>query len=85
MKQELLRHRLAYIILGLGLVSFVAGFLLAWPNVVLQRLEVVILGGFYFFWGVVVHRTTGTISVRVVLEYFFVSVLACSLLLLLTM
>ncbi len=82
---ELTKHRLAYLVLGIVLGLFIVGFTFAWPNILMQRALVLFLGAFYFFWGVVVHRKSGVISVKLVLEYFFVSVLASSLLLLLTL
>jgi hypothetical protein len=81
---ELKKHPKDYAILLAVLIIFVAGFTLAWPNVLLQRVFVVFLGVCYFFWGVLHHHRSGMISTRVVLEYFFVSVLACCLLFLLT-
>lgn len=67
------------------LAAFIAGFILAWPNVLLQRSLIFFLGAAYFCWGVIHHHKSGLISVKVVLEYFFVSLLACSLLFELTL
>lgn len=81
---ELKKHPKDYTILLIILAVFVAGFTLAWPNLLLQRTFVVFLGAGYFFWGVLHHHKSGMISTKVVLEYFFVSLLACCLLFLLT-
>lgn len=85
MNTKLRKYRTAYGFLFTVLILFIIGFTAAWPNILLQRALVIMLGCFYFFWGVLHHHKSNVISVKVVLEYFFVSVLACSLLLLLTL
>jgi len=85
MIREIRKHVRAYLVLFTLLATFIVGFILAWPNVMLQRSFVLFLGAAYFSWGVVHHHKSGVISVKVVLEYFFVSLLACSLLFVLTL
>ncbi len=85
MTKDLHRHSRSYFVLFILLALFLVGFVMAWPNVLLQRSLVFFLGATYFCWGVIHHHKSGVISVKVVLEYFFVSLLACSLLFVLTL
>jgi hypothetical protein len=80
---EIKTHKLAYMALVIALISFVITFLHVWPDRTQQKLVALAMGVFYFFWGVIVHKRHNHISPRVVGEYFAVSVLAVSLLLLL--
>jgi hypothetical protein len=83
MIKEINSHKLAYSVLTLALFSFVLFFLQAWPDRNLQKMAVIGMGVFYFFWGVIVHVKSEHINSRIVFEYLAVSVLAVSLLLLL--
>lgn len=84
MKNELLRHKLAYAVLLTGILIFVVLFLAAWPDRWLQRLVILGLTFYYFAWGVLTHFKTQTITKSVVWEYGMVSLLAGVLLLLIT-
>lgn len=85
MKDELLRHKIAYLILILGITVFVFMFLGAWPNRWQQRLVVLGISSFYFFWGLLTHFKTQTITKNVAWEYGMVAVMAGVLLLLITL
>jgi len=49
MKQEFLKHKLAYIILVLFLFLIAFLFLAAWPDIVYQRYLILMASTFYFF------------------------------------
>lgn len=83
MIKEVKTHKLAYFVLTLALFSFVISFLHAWPDRFQQRVVTIVMGIFYFIWGVVVHKKYNHINSKVILEYLAVSVLAVLLLLLL--
>lgn len=83
MIQEIKNHKIAYSVLALALLCFVVAYLQVWPDKQLQKVVVLCLGVFYFFWGVIVHKRMSHIHPRIVLEYLAISILAVLLLLLL--
>jgi len=85
MRQELLSHKLSYsaLIIFLAIISFL--FLAAWPDIHYQRYLVLLLSTFYFFWGILVHLKRKELNSKIVLEYLGVSLLAGSLLFLVTL
>lgn len=85
MKRELLNHKLSYsaLILFLSLAGFL--FFAAWPDRSYQRYLIVFLSVFYLFWGVVVHLKRKELSSQIFLEYLGASVLAGSILYLITL
>lgn len=85
MKHELMHHKVAYLILCLGLSALILTFLAVWPDRILQRGVIVALAGFYFLWGCVTHLHTTTLTRRVVYEYASMSLLAGTLLMLITL
>ncbi len=84
MLQELKKHKIAYTILVVGLLTGVTLFLGTWPNVLYQRIVILSLGIFYFCWGVATHVKTSFVTRQVILEYLGVSVLGMVVLGLLT-
>ena len=84
MLKELNKHKLAYLILIVGLVLGIALFLGAWPNRQLQRIVAIIISAFYLLWGILTHFKTKNITKKVVLEYLAVGILAGLLLFLVT-
>lgn len=84
MRSEFIRHRLAYIVLMVGIAIFVVLFLGAWPNRWIQRIVVLAMSLFYFIWGLLTHFKTKTITREVIFEYGAVSFLAALLLTLIT-
>ncbi len=84
MKKELLSHKLSYsaLLLFLAICSFL--FLAVWPDVEYQRYIVLLISAFYFLWGVVIHIKRKELSKKIVLEYFGISFLAGSVLMLIT-
>jgi len=84
MQREFLNHKLAYLVLFIGLAVLTALFLGVWPNRVLQRLVILSLSLFYITWGVLTHLHADTISRRVIYEYVGVGTLAGMLLFLVT-
>jgi chromate transport protein ChrA len=85
MKHELLTHRLAYTILFLGLVIYTFLFLATWPNQVIQRIVILLMGLFYVVWGVSTHLHVKMISRRLILEYVGIALLSSIFLFLLTL
>jgi hypothetical protein len=85
MQYELLRHKLAYFSLILGLVGMTILFLAVWPNLALQRGVVVLMSVYYFSWGIITHVKTDHITRKVLYEYAGISILAGLLLLLITL
>ncbi len=83
MIQEIKTHKLAYTVLIVALLSFVITFLHAWPDRSQQKMVVITMSTFYFFWGIMVHKASNHINAKVVFEYLAVSILSASLLLLL--
>lgn len=80
MTKDIRKHPVDYLFL-LGIFGvFLVSYFTAWPNQAVQRLLGVCLGAGYFFWGIVHHRATHTLSKRIVLEYFFIGLLATSVL-----
>lgn len=84
MRNELLSHKKAYVLLILGLLALTVAFLAAWPNRPAQRVVVAVIGLFYFLWGSMTHLHTALLTRRVLYEYASVAILATALLLLLT-
>jgi len=80
MTKDIRKHPVDYVFLVGILGIFLASYYSAWPNHVTQQLLGVCLGVGYVLWGIVHHRATRTLSKRIVLEYFFIGLLATSLL-----
>ncbi|HYD35411.1 MAG TPA: hypothetical protein VD999_05060 [Vitreimonas sp.] len=85
MKNELLRHRLAYLILVTGLGGLTLLYLSVWPNLAYQRLVILALCLFYFAWGVSTHLKTDRYTNRVAYEYLGMSALGGMVLFLVTL
>ena len=83
MINEVKTHKLAYSILITAMITFIMLFLHFWPDRIYQRFIAILMGIFYFIWGITVHNKHKHINRQVILEYFAISVLAVSLLLLL--
>jgi len=84
MKNEFLHHKLAYLLLVIGLVALSLAFIGVWPNRMYQRIVAVVIGLFYFGWGLVTHVHTLQLTKRVLYEYAAMAILATLLLLLVT-
>jgi hypothetical protein len=82
--RELMKHKLAYTILVVGLVALVWLFIWAGQRLAVQRVVIMTLGIFYAAWGIVTHVSSKKVNTSLVLEYIVVSVLAVVSLLLLT-
>ncbi len=83
MIQEIKKHKLAYFVLAVALVVFVVTFMHLWPDRAQQKIVVITMSTFYFFWGILVHKISRHINAKVIFEYLAVSILSASLLLLL--
>jgi len=83
MIKELRKHWIEYLVLLL--IVLVHGFLFIrfWPNKTAQQITAASLGAVYFLWGIIHHVLSGTMHRKVVLEYFFVSIFATSVLMML--
>jgi hypothetical protein len=84
MPKLLKKHRLAYLILFLALVSFAFSFYHFWPNKITQRYLAIGIGIFYLFWGLITHVKSTKITSEIVFEYLAISMLAVLLLILIT-
>jgi hypothetical protein len=85
MKNQVVKHKFAYIFLLIGLSLFLIIFLGAWPNKVMQRFAVLGVMAFYTLWGVITHIHTETITKRVALEYVTAALFGGTLLLVITL
>ena len=80
MTKELRRHPADYMFLAGILVLFIVGYFSAGKYLAAQQAMAVSLGIAYFIWGVVHHKNMKMLTTRVMLEYFFVGLLATTLL-----
>ena len=85
MFKELRKHPADYLMLVSVLAVFFFGFFAVWPNVLLQQSFALAIALAYFLWGIMHHRNEKSLTARIVLEYFFVSLFAGSVLFLLTL
>ena len=83
-KTELLNHPIAYSVLVVGLLSFIASFFIVWPDRNLERMVIIAFSAFYFIWGVLTHRSKQQVIKSLISEYAFVSTLGAFILLMLT-
>ncbi len=83
--EEFNQHRVAYVVLVLGLIMLTLVFVGVWPSHVWQRVVVLMMSFFYFSWGVITHVKTRSITRQVVLEYLGISLLTGLSLLLITL
>lgn len=84
MFRELKKHKFAYTILVMALLTGIAFFMGVWPNVMYQRIVIVCMSVFYFIWGINTHLKTAYLTKQVAFEYFGVSFLGMCILLLIT-
>lgn len=84
LRLEVTRHKYAYAVLLSEVGLFILLFLAAWPNLVLQRLLILFMVGFYVVWGSITHLKADHFNDRIFLEYMGVAALAGILLLLIT-
>ncbi len=84
MLKELRNHKLAYLVLLVGLTLGIILFLGSWPDRRLQRLVSIGIAFFYILWGIFTHLQDDHITKKVVLEYLGVGTLAGLLLVLIT-
>lgn len=75
MRAEFWHHKLAYLILLIGIVAFIYYFFAVWPNRVQQRLASGLFVSFYFVWGLLSHVKSRRLTAKVALEYFAASLL----------
>jgi hypothetical protein len=83
-KTELINHPIAYSILVVGLLTFVAAFFIVWPDRNLERAVIISYAVFYFLWGVFTHKSKQQVIGSLTAEYAFVSILGALILLMLT-
>jgi hypothetical protein len=85
MKPEFSKHKLAYVVLVVGLVALTVAFMAVWPNRMSERGLILAISLFYFLWGVITHVKSEHISRRIVFEYASIALLASVALLLITL
>ena len=83
MIREFQKHLAQYLALLFLLAIHLASFLAFWPNKTAQQIMAVSLGLTYFLWGYIHHLLTRSLHRRVMLEYFFVSIFASAVLIML--
>jgi len=84
LKLEFGQHKLSYLVLLIELILFIAFFMASWPNRFLQRLLILLIMIFYVLWGCVTHYKSEHLTKRIFWEYLGVSLLAGSILYLVT-
>jgi hypothetical protein len=84
MKRELMKSKFSYLSLIIFLVLASFMFLVVWPDVHYQRYLILLISVFYFFWGLIFHLKTDQFSKKIILEYLAISILAGSMLFLIT-
>ena len=84
MRNELLKHRLGYLVLIIGLISLGILFFAVWPNHGWQRVIALLVTLLYFIWGVVTHYKTKLLNRRIIMEYLGAAILAGLALMLIT-
>lgn len=82
--QELKKYALDYFLLTIILVAFITAFFAVWPNTSWERALITLLTVTYFVWGIAHQYHAKKLHTKIVLEYFFASALAGTLLLFLT-
>ncbi|MFZ5437908.1 MAG: hypothetical protein ACOZAK_02550 [Patescibacteria group bacterium] len=85
MHREILKHKLAYGLLLVALLSFSLGFFAVWPNRTYQRSLIIGFSFFYFIWGLLTHVKSRRLNQQVFMEYLAVSLLIGVLLFLVTL
>lgn len=83
MLKELRKHPFQYLALSLLVAVHAYTFVYFWPNKQAQEVIAASLGGTYFLWGMIHHALGKSLHRRVVLEYFFVSIFASAVLIML--
>lgn len=81
--KELRKHWIEYLVLVIVVLLHAFLFTRFWPNKTAQQITAASLAGVYFLWGIIHHLLSGTMHRRIVLEYFFVSIFAASVLMML--
>lgn len=76
MLKEFSLHRVAYLILILGLSSFLMVFTWVWPDKGTTQMLIFSLMFFYVVWGILVHTKSNHVTKKIVLEYIAVAALA---------
>jgi len=84
MRSEIFKHKLAYGLLLVAILTFTLGFFAVWPNRIHQRILIVIFSVFYFLWGVMTHVKSRKFTNKVLSEYLATSLLVGVLLFLIT-
>lgn len=80
MTKELSKHSADYMFLAGILTLFIVGYFSAGKYIVAQQAMAVSLGVAYFIWGIMHHKSIRMLTARVMLEYFFIGLLATTLL-----
>lgn len=78
MLKEFLSHRLAYLTLIIGLIFFSIMFFFVWPDREVAKYLILILSVFYILWGILVHTKSSKPTLRIVLEYISIAMLAAA-------
>lgn len=85
MFKELQKYTIDYVMMYGILIALLFLYFFYNPDLVSQRIIAISGGVFYFFWGLLHHSKIKDLTEKIVLEYFFISLFASSVLYLLTM
>ena len=81
LQKDVKKHNLQYLILFSGLLLGTIAYF-AFIGLPFYRVSAVIFtGAFYFTWGIIHHLLLKDLHIKIVLEYLFVSIIGCGLLL----
>lgn len=81
LQKDVQKHNLQYLILFSGLLLGAVAYF-AFLGLPFYRVAAVILTGvFYFSWGIIHHLLLKDLHIKIVLEYLFISIIGCGLLL----
>lgn len=81
LQKDIQKHNLHYLILFSGLLLGAVAFFAFVGLPFFRVAAVVIVGVFYFVWGIIHHLLLKDLHIKIALEYLFISAIGCGLLL----
>ena len=76
MFKDLKKYKTHYLILFSGLALGVISFLLFYQYTSLKIVIVILVGAFYFLWGVIHHKIKKDLHAKIKLEYFLIAAIS---------
>lgn len=80
MLKDLKKHQTHYLILFSGLTLGVVSFFVFYQYQRLKVALVILMGIFYFLWGIIHHKIIKDLHVKIVLEYFLIATISVAIL-----